>query len=607
MHNELLSFYERELSFLRQMGAEFVSKYPKIAARLQLEPDRCEDPHTERLLEGFALLAARVHLKLEDEFPEITQAFLNLVFPHYTRPIPSISIAQLLVDPEKTRAASDFVVERGTPLYSKPVDGIPCEFRSCYDVRLWPVSITGGQWRTPERLDPPVRAPDAAAVIQLNLTAWPDVVLGNLSIDTLRFHLAGDSGVVNTVYELLCNNCVRILLREPDSKRKGRVFELPGSNLRPIGFDENEALLPFPRKSFGGYRILQEYFAFPEKFFFFDLHGLEILAEAGVEQQVEILFLLAPYERAERNQLLEGAVTQKMFRLGCTPVVNLFPRTAEPIEVSQTHVEYPVIPDSRRPDSFEVFSVDQVSLTTQHTDQVIPFEPLYSLRHASSKTSRGFYHVNRKANSEGDSRTDMFLTLVDITGALLTLDMDTLTVRCTCSNGNLPSKLPFGDEQGDLTLDNSLIHRVSILRKPTPPARYELNHGSLWRLISHLSLNYLSLVEEGRDALQEILSLYQTSGGDRQVEGITGVASSRHFAGLVSENGISNVRGTKVDVELDEDFFVGGGVYLFSSVIEHFFAQYVSLNSFSQLRVTTKQRKEVLREWAPRAGNRTLL
>lgn len=611
MRSELLSYYERELSYFRKLGAEFADKYPKVAGRLQLEANACEDPYVERLLEGVSLLAARVHLRLDDDLPEITQALLNIVFPHYTRPLPSMSIAEFRVDPQRVKMTSKTVVPRGSTLYSKPVGGIPCRFRNTFDVEIWPLRVTGAQWRTPDRLDPPVRAPESAAAVRIELTCDPGVTFSTLGLDHLRFYLNGESGTIHALYELLANNCTEILVRDPRPKFRQRMLALPPGSLRAAGFSEDEAMLPYPRRSFAGYRLLQEYFALPEKFFFFDLDGLDILGAAGLEDRAEIIFLLSPYERADRNELLELGVSAKVFRLGCSPIVNLFPHTAEPIQLDHLRPEYPVIPDLRRPNALEIFSVDEVVRSNRKVNTSTVVNPLFSVRHGNGADNNVFYHLSRRTVAGStDGRSEVYVSIVDLNGNPAETDTETLTVRCTCTNASLPSRLPFGDENGDFDLDAvATVHRVTALRKPTAPFRYATGRGTMWRLISHLSLNYLSLVEEGRDSLQEILRLYHGSSPhiDRQIDGIAELRSDRHFARLVSDNGISHVRGVKVEMKLDEEKFVGGGVYLFASVIEHFLAQYVGMNSFSQLHVYTTQRKEALREWHPRAGNRILL
>src|SRR5579863_7774756 len=216
MREDLLNYYEQELTFLRQMGAEFAQRYPKIASRLVLEPDRCEDPHTERLLEAFAFLAARVHLKIDDEFPEITTALLDLVYPHYLRPIPSMSVVEFHLDPEQGKVTSSLPMPRHSTLYSRGlVDGIACKFRTCYDTLLWPLVVAEAQWSTPDRLRPAIKATDAVGAIKLVLRCLPDVSFQGLGLRSLRFYLNGESNLTHTLYELLCNNCVQILLRDP--------------------------------------------------------------------------------------------------------------------------------------------------------------------------------------------------------------------------------------------------------------------------------------------------------------------------------------------------------------------------------------------------------
>ncbi|MCW5980956.1 MAG: type VI secretion system baseplate subunit TssF [Bryobacteraceae bacterium] len=612
MRDEVLNYYERELSFLRRMGADFASRYPKIASRLLLEPNRCEDPHVERLIEAFSLLAARIQLKLDDEFPEITQSLLNVVYPHYVRPIPSMAVAEFRVDPKVSKLTEPLVIPRESLLYSRPVDGLPCKFRTCYETAIWPLRVVEAQWRTPDRLDPPLRAPDAAAALRVELACWPGVTFSGLNPQGFRFYLDGESNLVHSLYELLCNNCRDVVVRNPRPKFQQAPLALPVDAVSPVGFAENEGLLPYPRRSFLGYRLLQEYAAFPEKFFFFDLRYMEALRYAGLEDRAEIVFLLSPFERAERQEMLEAGVSAKTFRLGCAPVVNLFPQVAEPVLLEPSRFEYPVVPDVRHRQGLEVFSVDQVVSTSHADGSITEYQPFFSFRHAGAGPRRAtFYHAARRQPGGVEGPGEVHLSLVDLSGKPVTLEMDTLTVRCTCTNGDLPSRLPFGSEQGDFLIEGTTaVSAIVALRKPTPTHRPPLGGAALWRLISHLSLNYLSLVEEGKEALQEILKLYQASSAahlDLQIQGILSVASRRHMARVVSEHGISFVRGLRVEMELDEDKYVGGGAYLFASVLERFLAQYVSMNSFSQLVVRTRQRKEALRQWDPRAGNRILL
>lgn len=610
LRNELRNYYESELTFLRQAGAEFADKYPKIASRLLLEPDRCEDPHVERMLEAFALLAARVHLRIDDDFPQITEALLNILYPHYLRPVPSMSIVQFHSDPERGKLTSSLKIPKGTVLYSRPVEGVPCKFRTCYDATLWPFKVSQTQWMTPDRIRPALRSSEVA-VLRVELECFPDVSFEKLDLETLSFYLSGESAIVHAVYELLCRNCSRILVRDPE-KPKAPPRELAVRNLRPMGFGEDEGVLPYPRRSFVGYRLLQEYFAFPEKFFFMSLKGLSELQRAGFTTRAEVLFLVSPFEQDERHQRLEVAVDAKTLRLGCAPIINLFAQTAEPILVDQTRYQYPVVPDARRRQTMEVYSVDEVVSTDAETHETVTYQPLYSERHAVHGTSPAYWYITRSgSNRKGDEGTDVFLSLVDLSARPMQLDYDTVTVRCTCTNRDLVARLPFGSENGDFEMAGAVaIKRIVALRKPTRTLRPPLDGKTLWCLISQLSLNYLSIVEDGKEALQKILELYDFSDSPevkKQIGGITAVDAHKHFTRVVSEHGVGFARGTRVQVEFDEEQFSGSGAYLFASVLEKFFGLYVSMNSFSQLSARSRQRKEPLEEWPPRAGQSILI
>jgi type VI secretion system protein ImpG len=236
MRDELLLYYERELNYLRDSGAEFAKRHPKIASRLVLEPNKCEDPHVERLLEGFAFLASRIHLKLDDEFPEITEALLSVVYPQLVRPTPSMSVVEFQLDPEKGKLSSGLKIPRHTQLYSKPVAGTPCIFRTCYDTVLWPMTVAQAELSAPSRLKPPVKASDSAWVIRLELRCAKDVSFAALKPDKLRFYLDGESGLVNALYELLFSRLNRIQVRDLTSGSQLAPVTLPASSLVAVGF-----------------------------------------------------------------------------------------------------------------------------------------------------------------------------------------------------------------------------------------------------------------------------------------------------------------------------------------------------------------------------------
>jgi len=612
VRDELLLHYSQELAYLRYLGAEFANKYPKVAGRLLLEAGKCEDPYVERLLEGFAFLAARIYTKIDDEFPEVIESLLSVLYPYYLRPIPSASVVQFHLDPEQGKLMTGLPIPRGSLLYSAPVAGTPCKFQTRYDTTLWPVEVTAADWRSADRIQPPAPLSGAAAVIRLELHCFPDVQFSKLDLKTLRFFLQGDGALVNSLLELLCNNCIQVLARDLAAPARKTVVFAPGS-LRQVGFKPDEGLFPFPRRSFWGYRLLEEYFAFPEKFCFLDLSGFENLASAGFGDKIELLFFLSDFERSDRKQSLELGVSKNTFRLGCAPVVNLFDQVAEPILMEQKRFEYRIVPDARREEALDIFSIEDVVGVMSGSNEVVEYQPLFSHRHsAGGGPTQTFWHSTRKLSGwRTNKASDVYIAFVDLTGSKKTPDKDTVTVRLTCTNGELPSRLPFGNEEGDFQLGTGgPITRIVALTKPTDALQPPSGHGLLWRLISKLSLNYLSLVSEGVDAFREILRLHNFTGSlaaEKQIDGILSVRSEPHFARLTSHHGVTFARGTRVELELDEEKFAGTGVYTFAAVMDVFLALYTSMNSFSQLVVRTRQRKRVLRQWPPRAGQKILM
>lgn len=610
VRDELLSYYERELDYLRQSGAEFARRYPKVAGRLQLEGDKCDDPHVERLLESFAFLAARVHLKIDDESPEIVEALFSILYPHYIRPVPSMSIVQFHLDPEQGKLTTGLGIPRGSFLYTAPVNGMPCKFRTCFDTTLWPVRVHAAEWKTADRLRPPVPAMNSVAAIRLELHCFQDVAFNKLDLETLRFFLTG-GGVAHSLVELLSNNCVQIIARDLSSPAK-KVVHLSPENVRQAGLAENDSLIPFPRRSFWGYRLLQEYFSFPEKFLFLDLSGFRELAAADFGGKVELIFLISDFERSERRQTLEMGLSESTFALGCAPIVNLFEQVAEPVLIEQKRYEYRIVPDARREQALDIFSVDKVTGVMGASGEIVEYKPFYSYRHSRGKGQEAFYHVSRRPSAwRTDKGSDVYISFVDLTGEKVSPGRDSITVRLTCTNRDLPSRLPFGNSDGDFQLEGGgPIKRIISLVNPTaalqPPSRASM----LWRLASQMSLNYLSLVGEGVEAFREILRLHNFSESvtaERQIDGILSIDSRPHFTRLVSEHGVSFVRGTQVEIEFDEEQFVGAGVYTFCAMLDVFLGLYTSVNSFSQLVTRTRQRKGVMKRWPPRSGRKVLI
>lgn len=613
MRMRFLELYERELGYLRQMGDEFSKKYPAVAGRLLLEADRCGDPHVERLLEAFSFLAARIHLRLEDDLPELTEGMLDIVYPHYLRPVPALSIAEFRVDESGTPSSSAVNVPAGSELRTRrTADGMPCRFRTSYPLELWPVEVAECAWRRPEQIPSPPRVANAIAVLRLVLRGYKDVVLSRLNMDRLTFYLAGEKNVGLPLYELLSRNLVRILVRTPSHAGHDPIA-LDTASLRPMGFSPEESLLPNSARSLQGYRLLQEYFSFPEKFLFFTLENLQQALPAIESQEMEILFYLGTFDRPERSEALESGISAQTLRLGCTPVVNLFGQLAEPILITQTRHEYPIVPGARHEQFLETYAVESVTATNPARRSSTTLRPLFEHHfHPDSEDNRIFWRTSRRQSPIDEQRpSTLYLSIVDVDGLLTEPGAEVLTAHCIWTNHNLPSRLTFGDEEGDFELENGpRIGSIRALHRPTPTCPPPAAAVQIWRLISQLSLNHLSLNDAGLAAFQEILRIHNFSGAphlDKQIRGIVSMRTRRQIALLQGDFGGGTARGTHVEMDLDEASFAGGGAYLFSTVIDHFLGLYVSMNSFSQLSVRTNMRKEVLGEWPPRAGNQLVI
>jgi len=494
------------------------------------------------------------------------------------------------------------------------VEGLACRFLTAYDVDLWPFSVASAEWRQPERMQRPPRSTtgiQAVAAVRLRLRCQTDVLFSGLPLSSLHFHLAGDASVVYSLYELLAENCIEIQLRDPKDEK--RLIVLEPERLRLMGFDKEECLLPFVRRSMDGHRLLQEYFALPEKFLFFDLEGLEPLASSGFGEEAEIVFLFSSFERAERQQVLELGVNERTFRFSCTPAINLFPQTSEPILLNQIRHEYTVVPDNRHSAVMEIFSIEEVIATNPRLRQSVVLEPMYTYRHQSrNREDLAFWVASRRLNEVGEREPSaMIVSVVDLTGNFTAPEADVLLVRTLCSNFDLPSRFHFGSEDGDFeAVGYAAAKTVTALRRPTPSVDPPAGPGMLWRLISLLSLNYLSLEEEGGSAMKELLRLHNLSdltASENQVGSILRMDSAPHFALVESAYGLIPARGTAVQMEFDEQQFAGSGLYLFAAVLDRFLASYAAMNSFSQLTAWSNLRKEAMGKWPPRAGTQALL
>jgi len=612
LNDDLLQFYNRELAFFRRMAAEFAEANPKIAGRLRLSAETCDDPHVERMIEAFALLNARIRQKLDDDFPELTDALLGTLYPHYLAPVPSMAIVKLHADPDQTPPAG-YLVARGSEVETEPIDGEPCRFRTCCDATLYPLEV-----HTARLAGRPLPAPatpyssSAVAVLQISLECLAaEGTFADIEADSLRFFLRGQAHHTLPLYELIFNNAIEVAVAESPTDPEPVV--LGPDCLRTVGFGRDEGTLPYDARSPLGYRLLTEYFTFPDKFLFFEVSGLDRGRALRKWREMEL------YIYFDQTKIdLERNVSEDTLQLNCAPIVNLFEQRAEPIQLTPTQNDYPVVPDARRPKAMEVYAVDSVTAISPYGEEAQYF-PFYAVRHeADPNANEAYWYAARRPGvpeaGEVDEGTDMELSLVDLQFRPHTQADWVVDVQTTCLNRDLPNRLPFGGDQPRLylTAGEGAVSRVQCLTPPTPTRRPSRGYAGLWRLISHLSLNYLSIAgdDEGGHALREMLRLYdfvQNAETRDLIDSVLSV-SSRRIAGRIAGGGLGGVaRGVEINVVFRPEGYSEKGLYLFGRVLEHFFGLMCSINSFTKLTASVRGREELLLDAAPRAADKVLV
>ena len=624
MDPRLLQYYNRELQHVREMGAEFAREFPKVAGRLGIENLECADPYVERLLESFAFMAARVQLKIDAEFPRFTQHLFELIYPHYLTPLPSMMVVQLEPSLSDPSLADGEVVPRGSALKAIEVAGerTACEYRTGHDVTLWPLELTEVRYFS-----------SAAGLANLNVDGLSGVRAGvrlrfrstagafdEMALESLPVFLTGGGDVPKTLYEQLLANSQGVVIR-PKGGSNPWQMRLPGSAIRRHGFEAEQSLLPYGRRSFDGYRLLQEYFAFPERFLFVELTGLGPALRRCSGTEIEVFVLLN-----RSVGWLEQALDVAHLALFCAPAVNLFPKTADRVHTDRAKFEYHVLADRTRPIDLEVHSVTAVRGFSGGADAVEEFAPFYTARDHLDHHERGAYFtvrreprlVSARARRQGTRSSyvgsEVYVALVDGREMPLSSSLRQLEFATLCTNRDLPLQLTLGTGSTDFTLDlGAPVDAIRCLAGPTTPRQAAVLRAPAWALLSHLSLNYLSLVEEGEAAgaklIRDMLALYGDANDvvvQKQIEGLKRIDSASIIRRLPAKGPITFGRGLEISLTCEEAAFEATGAFLFGSVMEEFFSRYVSLNSFTETVLKTTERGEVMR-WPARTGRRQRL
>lgn len=625
MDPRLLDYYNRELRHLREIGGEFAGEFPKIASRLALDGFECADPYVERLLEGFAFLAARVQLKTDAEFPRFTSHLLEFVYPHYLAPTPSMTVVQMQPDPAEGGLEAGFTLERHTSLRSQVGKGeqTACEYRTAHAVTLWPVEIVAAEYLSNPSAITNLGAPSLPGLkagIRLRLRTTTALAFNQIALDTLPIFLRGSGSIPVQIYEQLVANTLAVAIL-PTKKERVWSELITQQPIRVMGYADNQALLPFGPRSFQGYRLLHEYFAFPERFLFVELTGLRKAVSQCEDAELDVVILL------DRQQpKLINALEPSQFALFCVPAINLFPRRVDRIHLTQMEPDYHVIPDRTRPLDFEVYELTEVVGLGANLSEERPFLPFYGsnsgYRH---RDENAYYTIERRKRllSAKQRRqglrssyvgSETYISLVDAKEAPYSSELKQLGLHALCTNRDLPLHMPVGQGSTDFNLiTDAPVRSIRCLAGPTRPRPSAAGGHATWRLISHLSLNYLSLMDtdelKGASALREMLTLYSDPNDDavrKQIEGVLSTQTKNVVRRVDAVGPIVFGRGIEITVKFEESAFEGGGAFLLGAVLDHFFSRYASLNTFTETVIATADRGEIMR-WPIRIGRRHTL
>ena len=631
MDSRLLDYYNRELVYMREMGAEFAQMYPKVAGRLGMNGTEVADPYVERLLEGFSFLTARIHLKMDAEFPRFSQRLLEVVYPNYLAPTPAMAVVQFSPSMNEGTLARGFDLPRGTLLRGRVPRGeqTPCEFMTGHSVRLWPLRVTQAEFTgTPPdlplaRMGLGGRSSRVLSALRIRIEVCGGMRLEDMDLDQLVFHLAGQDLQMQRLLEILMSHTVAVLGHDTE-RPVSWINKLSPSSIRHEGFDDDQALLPADSRVFQGYRLLQEYFAFPRRYLFFSVNDLKRglrtpPASGGVRRETRGFDLTFLFSVAAPE--LEGAIAAEHLALHCAPVINLFPKRADRVAVTSKTSEYHLVVDRTRPLDYEVFGVTQVvgHASAERPEQ--EFRPFYGTLGSDSDNYGAYYSVRREPRllSEQAQRngtrtgyigSEVFISLVDRHEVPFSGQLRHLTLETLCTNRDLAMLLPLGTDT-DFTLRISApVGAVKVLHGPTRPHAALAENAATWHLISHLGLNYLSVMDmdeqQGAQTLREMLNVYGNLADPvvrKHIGGVRHVRADPMHHRLPVPGPIVYGRGVRIGLQVDEAAFSGISPYLFGAVLEQFFARHVSINMMSELVLSTLQRGEIAR-WKPRMGAR---
>ncbi|WP_237386323.1 type VI secretion system baseplate subunit TssF [Xenorhabdus sp. Sc-CR9] len=624
MDNKLLEYYNRELVYLREMGKEFAERYPKIASRLGMHGIDVADPYVERLMEGFAFLTSRIQLKMDSEFQHFSQHLLEMLYPNYLSPTPSMAIAELRPDMTKGDISHGFLVPRGTIMFCQTLkkEGIDFQYSTTQDVILQPLKL-----QKVELGKIPANIPlvglnlhqyGAVRALRIRLTCNGKFFLNELNLNKLTFFLSGPDLQSLKLLELMMEHSVGMVCQTLGKNPQYQV--LPDLSPYHEGFKDDQAVLPNDSRNFSGFRQLQEYFAFPSRFRFFSISGMQSLLEkTEKDNEFELILLL---DKIDSN--LENLVDASYLALNCTPVINLFPARTERVSIDESSTEYHLVVDNIQPLNYEIFSVQCLhGIDAQNKEEYV-FRPFwstnsddkgnygayFSLRRDPRISSEHAHHYGTRTSYIG---TEVFITIVDENNSPWPNALKYLSADVMCTNRDLPVMLRQQDINHFAMLDSIPINQIVFLKKPTIPHPSLAQGPVSWTLISLLQINYMNLMDknskEGIKSLRQLLSLYSDLSDPavvRQINGIRHCLLKEVYRRAPAPGPITFARGISINLEVDEQEFAGISPWLLGSVLEKLFSRLVTINSFIEMTLHSQQRGRI-GFWPARMGSKKLI
>lgn len=582
--NEILRYYEAEMRYLREAGKEFAHAFPDRARRLNIDRIGERDPHVERLFEGFAFLMGRLRHKLDDELPELTEGLVSMLWPHYLRMIPSLSILE--VSPAHGTLQKHETLAAGLEVTSDPIsasasagaheDGVECVYRTTQEIDLYPLRLSEANAYARE---------DGRSVLRFRLEVQPQARREQLDVPRLRFYLNADRPVALALYAALVARPFAINVRIPGypADRPGLPQPMPGLRLEPAGFAAGERLWPKADNAFGGYQLLLEYFTFPEKFMFVDLLGLDMHAIPRDAPYFEVEVVL---DKSYPDDMRFSADNVRLF---CTPIINLFRLEADPVIATQFETEYRVHAMEQYGNHVDVYSVDTVQGFEAGSGRRFEYAPFAAFRHRGGmlrhEMPERYFHTRMRRGPSG--RFDTWVVLGGHAWEHQSaLPKETLSLSVTGTNGMLPRK---GLREAGITRMRGGFTNVDSVRNltaPTLPVYPPTGDRFQWRVLSHLAPNYLSLLNA--EILRGSLALYDWTDGElnrRRIEAIADV-KHRQLQKLV-KGGVQ--RGVEIEVTLDSNRFAGDGdIELFGGMLNRFLGLYAQINLFTRLVIVSQ-------------------